>query len=906
MAAKINTKTMLNYEELTALDEDVIINDKGAAYTEAGIELLKNTTGIYSSAEFDPLDPVDFNDMIDPATTRIHGNDLILGLDNGLTVTVQNYFKKNGKSNFKTVVGNDGVATDLVEEGFIVNGNKFNTFNLAENHDMVDGRIIASTITGTAFNDTVDIHGFSADQMVDAKGTELKNITINTGAGNDTITASVIDDVITGGTGENQINYTTGAGAYYIGDDTIKLTKNEILNLNVNSDAVKLAKDGDNIVATAYAELQVSYQKSSLEYDQVGTELAVDGGYHKETVTSSAGTAYDLKVTTGAGPAVTNVEIYDAATENYIAITDETLKAALIDACEPLGEVGINYQTLVGVTEGAVTNYTRVITGAEAPETHWAGSVYLVDTLDVTSVQAGDVTLATTWHVATPGDHAYEISADPVVQPVRYWATVGGQNVDLSITTIEATTWHLVTATSGLWNGAAYEDEVTYSALKQVPAQNSFTYLRMGKNGDIATLALDVKEGTSAAADTFEKDDNGLYVSEVFNAETALGTFTLDKYVKNTTGAAVFLDNGASTVWDQEIYIDGTNGGKIDGTLGNDVITLGDKDASLTETAGLDEVTHVGGEKTKLAYTMNSDVVQNFVREGYAIGGNANSFSYDAAVNGCAFTGTELTITDASKAKYDVSFANGNADLSEGKGNNILYVDATVDPLHPEQTPGVTVKTGAGNDVVFLASQPGLLGAKNSISYTGGKDAYRGSLGDEAYTVSAMDKNTSLVINDWGGNDSLTFTPSGDVAPANLKNMTIFFDMNDEGQTTIYDGLMFINDSVLSDSKALSTLFNGTGKGFVEIDNFFDAGNAIVVDHAMSGDAKGDGYIENFKFAGENDFHAIDNKVAAIAENVAAWLDSNQNYDSAMDVINAGNTADIQSLMLCYQTGTVA
>ena len=45
-------------------------------------------------------------------------------------------------------------------------------------------------------------------------------------------------------------------------------------------------------------------------------------------------------------------------------------------------------------------------------------------------------------------------------------------------------------------------------------------------------------------------------------------------------------------------------------------------------------------------------------------------------------------------------------------------------------------------------------------------------------------------------------------------------------------------------------------------------------------------------------------RINAIQTNVAAWFNNNGNYDSAMEVIESGNNADIQSLMQCYSAGS--
>lgn len=58
-----------------------------------------------------------------------------------------------------------------------------------------------------------------------------------------------------------------------------------------------------------------------------------------------------------------------------------------------------------------------------------------------------------------------------------------------------------------------------------------------------------------------------------------------------------------------------------------------------------------------------------------------------------------------------------------------------------------------------------------------------------------------------------------------------------------------------------------------------------------------------------NDLGGVDavdmtSRINQIQTNVAAWFTNNGNYDSAMEVIESGNNADIQSLMQCYAAGS--
>ena len=274
---KINTKTMLKYEDLTT---DVTISSKGVATDATGKVLLKNVSGIYSDTT---TGTAGFDNLVNTTATKIKSQDLLLVLKNGKTVTVEGYFTNNSKSTFKYVVDKDSVVSNLIDEAFIVNKNLLNEYNLATNHSE-DGLITKTTITGTSFNDTIDLSGFSANQLKTAKGADIKSLTINAGAGNDTITGSIVNDVITGGAGENTLDYT-----YYLtnnvnfGADTYKTTKSEdlVLTLGATDDdygvsQVEYSKSGNNIQVKVYGkaaeEEDVEYQKTVVSGDTTATK----------------------------------------------------------------------------------------------------------------------------------------------------------------------------------------------------------------------------------------------------------------------------------------------------------------------------------------------------------------------------------------------------------------------------------------------------------------------------------------------------------------------------------------------------------------------------------------------------------------------------------------------------------
>ena len=281
MATKVNTKTMLKYEDIK---EDIVIEKNGNAYSEDGSLLMNKPTGIYSDAK---TTVAGIFDVTASTETRIKGNDAILELANGKTITIKNYFKNNGKSSFANIMFTDSegfvnASTNIISEGLLTNKNLYNEYNLAEKH-AVNGKIKKSTIQGTVFNDTVDLSGFDANQLVDAKGNTLKGITIKTDKGNDTITGSILNDNITGGAGENTLSYAaykpeSGKGNKQVyGNDIYNTTKGETLNIVYGADRdLEYSKVGNDIVIKETSHNDVVYTREVITGDTVAMKFTKD------------------------------------------------------------------------------------------------------------------------------------------------------------------------------------------------------------------------------------------------------------------------------------------------------------------------------------------------------------------------------------------------------------------------------------------------------------------------------------------------------------------------------------------------------------------------------------------------------------------------------------------------------
>lgn len=176
---------------------------------------------------------------IDGFSYQKQGKNLII-VNNDQTIELKNYFSKgySTKSNITKIKYNQIgsiVEKSIINDG-VINSDLFFTANANSKR----------RVTGTVFSDTIKMSEYNNDKE--------KGLTINAGKGNDTITGSQYGDTITGGAGINTINFDFSKT---FGKDTIKLTKNEVIVLNITDgdeslsfDDLNFNKSGNNLSFT--------------------------------------------------------------------------------------------------------------------------------------------------------------------------------------------------------------------------------------------------------------------------------------------------------------------------------------------------------------------------------------------------------------------------------------------------------------------------------------------------------------------------------------------------------------------------------------------------------------------------------------------------------------------------------
>ena len=171
------------------------------------------------------------------------GKDLQIYGGNNSWIIVKGYFAKNGKHSIKKFEYNDKntvlldyVNSELARTGTPIISGKNNVYkgdnfsclmNGTNNNEKMYGYGGIDRIYGGGGNDYID-GGVDNDYLYGNDGDD----TIKGGIGNDYIEGGLGDDILTGGAGTNIINVSVSEA---FGDDTVILSKGEILKINIDN-----------------------------------------------------------------------------------------------------------------------------------------------------------------------------------------------------------------------------------------------------------------------------------------------------------------------------------------------------------------------------------------------------------------------------------------------------------------------------------------------------------------------------------------------------------------------------------------------------------------------------------------------------------------------------------------------
>ena len=168
-------------------------------------------------------------------------------------ITLKNYFKSASSYSTSSVIKSIKYDKDAKTTNTVA------LFDLIQSTDLNPSIAFdinkKGVISGTQFSDVIQVAKTEDDikKVFKNFGKKDKGLTINAGSGSDTISGTKYNDTISGGAGENVINFDFASG---FGKDVVKLTKGENLTLNF--------KNGDTTL---------SY--SDLTYEKIGNNLVI-------------------------------------------------------------------------------------------------------------------------------------------------------------------------------------------------------------------------------------------------------------------------------------------------------------------------------------------------------------------------------------------------------------------------------------------------------------------------------------------------------------------------------------------------------------------------------------------------------------------------------------------------------
>lgn len=763
-------------------------------------------------------------------TYEVSGNNLVVTVAEGKTVTVTDYFKANGKSKFNLLVGSDyeedGVYGDIIADSLVTNPNPYNVTTLV---DEETGKF-SYTVNTSAFNDTVDLSGFQAEDPDEAAYIK-KGFTVNTNQGDDTVTGSVLADTIKTGDGDDVVIASTGDDKYTLGkgENTLTYTAANFTDTGFGNDTVNLTKGEELAVAHTYDEEQVetyvkgkdvvvdAYSKSTVSYNKTEVSYSTEHRNYFDTakvVTNDGGTV-DLQVTVE-DSAVTSVKVYDATEEGYVEATEI-------------------YKDYVNATAGYQRLYVVLDEDEEAIE-----SAYVVD---YSAEEDFEDHTSLTYLTTTQG---YQATANVEERKVD-WEESGAAMYVAS-----------ATGKVGETHNYTYFLADTYGTVKKV------TYADLTKNyivKDTAVTEYDydnengwtLGEYTTHTPNVVSKkgtDSTTLYeVITAQNGKEVLNEVTADyieESVYNDTTKYVIKDDklkdGSVTIKNaaggtaEEISINTLDvlnhafnvidipakGNKINGTAlgdvvdlseapinekitgyvvntgaGNDVVTSSQGDDTLTLGAGTNILTHTAGDDTVNLTKDEALLVTNEFNH-YAIDKNdvvaytdeaeTSSVTFKNFAKGntgadvlVAYVDAENNLNLAEEARYDVTLDDKTTKFSSA------YLGADVD-VAANTSKALTVdlsKTQYDNTVV-------LTNAKGKVTVKGGSAGDTVTAGAGADTVT-LGKGTNTLTKAGLGDDVVNLTKDEDLTVGFttdtdsidwkvVKNDVVVTTLDDEGE----------------------------------------------------------------------------------------------------------------------------
>ncbi|ASG24922.1 calcium-binding protein [Nitrospirillum viridazoti] len=735
--------------------------------------------------------------------------------------------------------GTDGIRTTLATytlganfENLTYTGtNAFSGFGNSLNNtiiggigdDVLDGAAGADALIGGAGNDLYvvdnagDVVTENPGEGLDEVRTTLAAYTLTpnvenltfTGSGNFTGTGNALGNLITGGTGNDQLIGGTGADTLIggMGDDTYGVDDTgDVLQEN--------AGEGTDTILTTLTGYTLGANFENLTYTGTaafagtgnGLGNLIKGGAGGDQLDGAAGA--DTLIGGAGNDTYWVDDAGDVVTENAAAGTDEvrtTLNAYTLGAnVENLTYIGTEAFTGIG------NELANVITGG-----------------------AGDDML-----IGGAGNDIFRVNSanDVVVENA-------GEGTDE------------VQATSASYTLGANIEKLTYTG--------SGTFYGVGNNlantltGGAGSDTLDGGAGADtliggAGDDVYIVDNAGDVVTEGSNAgtdevRTSLNAYALDANMENLTftGTGNFVGTGNNTRLN--VITGGAGDDTLDGGTGADTLIGGVGNDVYIADNGADVVIENPDEGVDLVKVSAA---------GYTLGANIENMTYTGTA-GFLGNGNELDNVIIGGAGNDtIDGKAGNDILIGGAGNEIYYVDSVNDVI--------VENANEGTDLVRATSASYTLSANIENLTFWGTGNFRGVGNDLANTLTGGAGDDVLdgglgadTLNGGAGNDTYYIDNVGDVIGEGANGGT------DEVRTTLNTYSMLVNLNLENLAFLGTGNFAGTGN---------NVGNSLTGgagDDTLDGGAGADTLVGG---AG-NDTYIVDNAGDLVVEAAGAGVD---------------------------------
>lgn len=201
----------------------------------------------------------------------------------------------NGEAGADTLTGADGL--DQLDGG---EGSDLVAETANANMTLADELLIIGSVTETLVSiERAFLTGGVGNNVLNAAGFTLGNVTLSGGSGNDSLLGTAFDDSLDGGSGKDTLQGSDGDDVLNGGTDHDRLvgdTGDDTLTGGAGNDSLDGGADTDRLVETANA----NFTLSATSLVGLGTDTLVSGSIEAAVLTGGKG-ANALKVTTFAG-----------------------------------------------------------------------------------------------------------------------------------------------------------------------------------------------------------------------------------------------------------------------------------------------------------------------------------------------------------------------------------------------------------------------------------------------------------------------------------------------------------------------------------------------------------------------------------------------------------------------------